>query len=155
MLRAPLCHPPPHRPAQLWCGCSGSTLLFWRFLHLLSLGGNVWHSPDHTTGSRKQNMCVYLCVCVSAKKGDNPAVRHKHRHRSWFSVRLRINPFSPSSGFGGNGGLCAGGALIALSPFWEHGATPPLSGAHTHLYCMPHLPSGKREKINNGDLIKW
>lgn len=58
-------------------------LLFGGLLHLLDPGGSARHSPDLTTGSSKQNMCVYLavCVCVS-KERDNPTVKHKHRHSS-------------------------------------------------------------------------
>lgn len=51
---------------ELTC-CSGLTLLFCLLLHLLGLGGNVWHSQDYTTGSQKVEY-VYICPCVSAKR---------------------------------------------------------------------------------------
>lgn len=86
-------------------------------------------------------LCILICVGVS-NEGDEPAVQHHANpdasaQSKWSALGL-LTLSSPSLcplGFGGNGGLRAGGALVALSAFREHGATPPLSGKTKSIRC--------------------
>lgn len=127
-----LCHP----LCRLWMWNGFCTLLFWGAPKFTGPWRKCLTRPrPHNRKLKVEWTCtlVRLCVCVS--KSETSRLLNTNTDILVDSVSgygLTLSYCLCPSEFGGNGGLCAGGALITLSSFWEHGATPPLPGRHKH-----------------------